>query len=188
MGLDGYIARQISHPGGWLAPLVARMLNAGNRALNQAAISVLDLQPGLRVLDVGCGCGETTVLAARGRRVQQDCLLIAGPHAFRSLVSETAGRRLLQRHRHGGARSDEHRLLARARHERVVAAAREGEVGRAEGEDRGAGAQRRGEGAVARRMALRRSSTRPGNVGRSQWKSVLRRPIVRTLAHKCCRW
>jgi len=57
MGFDSYIARQISNPGGRFAPLVARLLNSANRALNLEAIAALDLQPGLRVLDVGFGGG-----------------------------------------------------------------------------------------------------------------------------------
>jgi arsenite methyltransferase len=57
MGLDSYVARQIAAPSGRLAPLVARLLNAGNRPLNQAAIEALDLRSGMRVLDVGFGGG-----------------------------------------------------------------------------------------------------------------------------------
>ncbi|HYL04766.1 MAG TPA: methyltransferase domain-containing protein [Thermoanaerobaculia bacterium] len=57
MGLDSYVARQIAAPSGRLAPLVARLLNAGNRQLNLAAIDALDLRPGMRVLDVGFGGG-----------------------------------------------------------------------------------------------------------------------------------
>jgi len=57
MGLDSYVARQISNPSGRFAPLVARLLNSGNRALNLEAIAALDLLPGMRVLDVGFGGG-----------------------------------------------------------------------------------------------------------------------------------
>jgi arsenite methyltransferase len=66
MGLDSYIARQISNPSGRFAPLVARLLNAGNRALNLEAIADLDLRPGMRVLDIGFGGGVSLPeLAAR---------------------------------------------------------------------------------------------------------------------------
>ena len=57
MGLDSYVARQISKPSGRFAPLVARLLNSGNRALNLEAIAALDLRPGMRVLDIGFGGG-----------------------------------------------------------------------------------------------------------------------------------
>src|SRR5260370_15625672 len=57
MGLDSYVAREIAAPSGGLAPVVARLLNAGNRPLNLAAIEALDLRPGMRVLDVGFGGG-----------------------------------------------------------------------------------------------------------------------------------
>ena len=57
MGFDSYIARQISNPSGRFAPLVARLLNSGNRALNLDAIAVLDVRPDMRVLDVGFGGG-----------------------------------------------------------------------------------------------------------------------------------
>ena len=66
MGFDSYLARQISNPGGRFAPLVARLLNSGNRALNLEAIAVLDPRPGMRVLDVGFGGGVSLPeLAAR---------------------------------------------------------------------------------------------------------------------------
>ena len=66
MGFDSYIARQISNPSGRFAPLVARLLNVGNRALNVEAIAVLDLRPGMRVLDIGFGGGVSLPeLAAR---------------------------------------------------------------------------------------------------------------------------
>jgi arsenite methyltransferase len=57
MGIDSYLARQIAAPSGRLAPLVARLLNAGNRPLNLAAIDALELRGGMRVLDVGFGGG-----------------------------------------------------------------------------------------------------------------------------------
>jgi arsenite methyltransferase len=66
MGLDAYVARQISRPGGLFAPLVARLLNSGNQALNLSAIDLLELRPGMRVLDVGFGGGVALPeLAAR---------------------------------------------------------------------------------------------------------------------------
>jgi len=51
MGLDSYVARQVSNPSGRFAPLVARLLNSGNRALNREAIAALDLREAWRVLE-----------------------------------------------------------------------------------------------------------------------------------------
>lgn len=88
MGFDTYIARQISNPGGWFAPLVARLLNAGNRALNLEAIAALEPQPGMRVLDIGFGGGASLpVLAAR----VGDGGLVAGIDLSPAMVSRARG-------------------------------------------------------------------------------------------------
>lgn len=51
------IARQLSHPSGWLGHLVARLMNRGNARLNGWAVEQLALAPTDRVLEVGFGGG-----------------------------------------------------------------------------------------------------------------------------------
>jgi arsenite methyltransferase len=89
MGFDSYIARQISNPSGRFAPLVARLLNSGNRALNLEAITDLDLRPGMRVLDIGFGGGVSlTELAAR----VGDHGMVAGIDLSAAMVGRARGR------------------------------------------------------------------------------------------------
>ncbi len=89
MGLDSYIARQISNPSGRFAPLVARLLNSGNRALNLEAIAALDLQPGMRVLDIGFGGGVSLPELAAG---VGDGGAVAGIDLSAAMVSRARGR------------------------------------------------------------------------------------------------
>jgi arsenite methyltransferase len=49
------LSRQLSHPSGAGGRVVARVMNRGNRKLNDQAIARLDVQPGNRVLDLGFG-------------------------------------------------------------------------------------------------------------------------------------
>jgi arsenite methyltransferase len=61
MGFDSYIAKQISNPSGRFAPLVARLLNSGNRALNLADHGMV----------AGIDLSAAMVGRARGRFRQQ---------------------------------------------------------------------------------------------------------------------
>ena len=53
------LSRQLSHPSGASGKVVARVMNRGNRSLNDQAIARLDVQQGDRVLDLGFGGGLT---------------------------------------------------------------------------------------------------------------------------------
>jgi 2-polyprenyl-3-methyl-5-hydroxy-6-metoxy-1,4-benzoquinol methylase len=53
------LSRQLSHPSGTAGKVVARLMNRGNRKLNDQAIARLDVQRGSRVLDLGFGGGLT---------------------------------------------------------------------------------------------------------------------------------
>ena len=53
------VSRQLSQPSGAGGRVVARLMNRGNRGLNDEAIARLDVQPGSRVLDLGFGGGLT---------------------------------------------------------------------------------------------------------------------------------
>ena len=65
------LSRQLSHPSGATGKVVARVMNRGNRKLNDNAIARLDVQPGARVLDLGFGGGLTFApLWDRGRRAR----------------------------------------------------------------------------------------------------------------------
>ena len=57
--LSAALSRQLSHPSGAAGKVVARLMNRGNRKLNDEAIARLDVQPGSRVLDLGFGGGLT---------------------------------------------------------------------------------------------------------------------------------
>ena len=57
--LAAVLSRQLSHPSGAGGKVVARLMNRGNRDLNEQAIARLDVQPGSRVLDLGFGGGLT---------------------------------------------------------------------------------------------------------------------------------
>ena len=51
------VSRQLSRPSGAGGRVVARLMNRGNRSLNDQAIARLDVQPGDWVLDLGFGGG-----------------------------------------------------------------------------------------------------------------------------------
>ena len=53
------LSRQLSHPSGAGGRVVARLMNRGNRELNDRVIEHLDVRPGDRVLDLGFGGGLT---------------------------------------------------------------------------------------------------------------------------------
>jgi 2-polyprenyl-3-methyl-5-hydroxy-6-metoxy-1,4-benzoquinol methylase len=55
--LRAALSRQLSHPSGSGGKVVARLMNRGNRNLNDRAIARLDVRPGDRVLDLGFGGG-----------------------------------------------------------------------------------------------------------------------------------
>jgi ubiquinone/menaquinone biosynthesis C-methylase UbiE len=57
--LAAALSRQLSHPSGAGGRVVARLMNRGNRTLNDRVIERLDVRPGDRVLDLGFGGGLT---------------------------------------------------------------------------------------------------------------------------------
>jgi arsenite methyltransferase len=64
------LSRQLSYPSGAAGKVVARLMNRGNRKLNDQAIALLGVQRGSRVLDLGFGGGLTFApLWARGATV-----------------------------------------------------------------------------------------------------------------------
>jgi ubiquinone/menaquinone biosynthesis C-methylase UbiE len=60
----GIVARQISKPSGWLGRMWGRGMAVGHRRQTEWALAFLDVQPTDRVLDIGCGTGMATMLAA----------------------------------------------------------------------------------------------------------------------------
>ena len=64
------LSRQLSRPSGLAGRVVAAGMNRGNRRLNERAIELLGVGPGMRVLDLGFGGGLTFgPLLARGASV-----------------------------------------------------------------------------------------------------------------------
>ena len=57
--LRAALSRQLSHPSGTGGKVIARLMNRGNRDLNERAIARLDVERGVRVLDLGFGGGLT---------------------------------------------------------------------------------------------------------------------------------
>jgi arsenite methyltransferase len=57
--LRAALSRQLSHPSGPGGKVVARLMNRGNRTLNDRVIARLDVKWGDRVLDLGFGGGLT---------------------------------------------------------------------------------------------------------------------------------
>jgi arsenite methyltransferase len=56
--LSRLIARHLRTPRGWFGRLVGRLMNAGNRPMNLAALDALSVEPSHRVLEVGFGGGS----------------------------------------------------------------------------------------------------------------------------------
>jgi arsenite methyltransferase len=57
--ISAALSRQLSRPSGIGGKVVARLMNRGNRKLNDQAIARLEVQRGSRVLDLGFGGGLT---------------------------------------------------------------------------------------------------------------------------------
>lgn len=56
--LAAQIAAQLRRPHGWLAPLMGRVMNRGNRTLYSHAIRSLQVGPNAKVLEIGFGNGS----------------------------------------------------------------------------------------------------------------------------------
>lgn len=56
-GARDYLASQLGHPRGALAPIIGRILNLSNAGQNRLAVRALGIQQDHRVLDVGFGGG-----------------------------------------------------------------------------------------------------------------------------------
>lgn len=64
------VSRQLSEPSGPAGRVVAVLMNRGNRRMNARAIELLDLEDGMRVLDLGFGGGlALDMLLDRGAQV-----------------------------------------------------------------------------------------------------------------------
>ena len=64
------VSRQLSQPSGAAGRVVAVLMNRGNRKMNTRAIELLDLEDGMRVLDLGFGGGlALEMLLDRGAQV-----------------------------------------------------------------------------------------------------------------------
>lgn len=71
-------ASQLAHPRGWAGRLLGHAMDLANRRPTELALSLLDPQPGERVLDAGCGTGAA--LAALLQRAGCDaCGIDASP-------------------------------------------------------------------------------------------------------------
>ena len=54
-----FIARQLSHPTGFLGRIMGRLMNRHNARMNAYAVRKLELAPSDRVLEIGFGGGVT---------------------------------------------------------------------------------------------------------------------------------
>ena len=52
-----FVARQLSHPSGYLGPVIRRLMNWHNADMNAFAVRVLDPSPVDRILEIGFGGG-----------------------------------------------------------------------------------------------------------------------------------
>jgi len=70
MGFLQNFSRQFSHPKGWLGYIAGRLMAYGNREINRWTLSLLDIGPKDRVLEIGFGPGvalaEVTQIAQGG--------------------------------------------------------------------------------------------------------------------------
>ena len=88
MTLARLIAQQLSSPTGVWGTLAGLLWNRRNAALNDTVLTLLDLQPADRVLDVGFGGGY--LLQRMARSVTAGCL--AGVDVSPDIVASTARR------------------------------------------------------------------------------------------------
>lgn len=65
-----FIARQGRRPTGLLGAMVARVMARETRPENDRALALLDLEDGDRLIDIGCGHGETLFKADRRVRLR----------------------------------------------------------------------------------------------------------------------
>ena len=59
MGTPRFVARQLSHPKGFLGRIFGRLMNRHNANMNAFAIRQLELTSSDRVLEIGFGGGVT---------------------------------------------------------------------------------------------------------------------------------
>jgi len=57
MGLVERFFSHFAHPRGFLGRIAGYLMSITNRDLNEWVVSLLDLQPGDKVLEIGCGPG-----------------------------------------------------------------------------------------------------------------------------------
>jgi arsenite methyltransferase len=91
------ISRQLSHPSGAGGRVIASLMNRGNRALNERAIDLLDVQPSSHALDLGFGGGlALPLLLERAAKVTgvdraEDMVAAAGARHASDRLSLLAG-------------------------------------------------------------------------------------------------
>ena len=59
-----FVTRQFGSPSGWFGRLIGNRMAKGNLYVAQWTISLLDIQPGHRILEIGFGPGVSTQLAS----------------------------------------------------------------------------------------------------------------------------
>ncbi len=81
--LKGYFSRQLARPSGWFGRVVmSRWLEKANVPMNAVALSMLELEPGDRLLEVGFGSGYLLAKALD----EEHCAFAAGVDASREMV------------------------------------------------------------------------------------------------------
>ena len=94
MAVLEYVARQLRRPSGLIGRfVVVRVLNRGNAPMNRLTLSLLDLKPDDRVLEVGFGGGDLihrmSAVVTRGRIVGVDFspdMVDTGARRFAALI------------------------------------------------------------------------------------------------------